>query len=238
VSLIKEYMGSDGKLFVLANPVPITEYEDSPDLLAEYLNSEWGILLNNDLVVDTNSPSSPFFAVAAQYAIHPITDKMQGIAVIFPYSRSITIDTENTQATPTPLVFTIDQSWGETDFSALEQQGLVFDEGVDLFGPMTLAAVAENTTLDSRVVVFGSSTFAQDDNFDFSGNGDMFVNAVDWLTKQEALIGLTEGETTVRIFNPPGSLQFILTVVSAICLIPLGIIATGVYAWVMRRQRG
>ena len=176
--------------------------------------------------------------MAAQYAVHPITDKMQGIAAIFPYSRSITIDTENTDVTPTPLVFTIDQSWGETDFSALEQQGLAFDEDVDLFGPMTLAAVAENTALESRVVVFGSSTFAQDDNFDFSGNGDMFVNAVDWLAEQESLIGLTEGDTTVRTFNPPGSLQFILTVVSAICVIPLAIIAAGVYAWIMRRQRG
>ncbi len=238
VSLIKDYVENGGKLFVLANPVPLTEFGERPDLLAEYLNSDWGILLNNDLVVDTNSPSSPFFAVAAQYAVHPITDKMQGIAAIFPYSRSITIDTENTEVSPTPLVFTIDQSWGETDFSALEQQGLAFDEGTDMFGPMTLAAVAENTARESRVVVFGSSTFAQDDNFDFSGNGDMFVNAIDWLAEQESLIGLTESETTVRTFNPPGSLQFILTVVSAICIIPLAIIAAGVYAWIMRRQRG
>jgi ABC-type uncharacterized transport system involved in gliding motility auxiliary subunit len=120
----------------------------------------------------------------------------------------------------------------------LEQQGLAYDEGADLLGPMTLAAVAENTNLDSRVVVFGSSTFAQDDNFDFSGNGDMFINAIDWLVEQESLIGLTESEPTVRTFNPPGSLQFILTVVSAICILPLAIIAAGVYAWIMRRQRG
>jgi ABC-type uncharacterized transport system involved in gliding motility auxiliary subunit len=103
---------------------------------------------------------------------------------------------------------------------------------------MTLAAAAENGTTNSRVVVFGSSTFAEDDNFDFSGNGDMFVNAVDWLAEKESLIGLTEGEATTRTFTPPGSLQFILTVVSAICIIPLVIIGAGVYAWVMRRRRG
>jgi len=238
VALIKDFMDNGGSLFVLANPVPLTDFGEKPDPLTEYLHSDWGILLNNDLVVDTNSPSSPFFAVGVQYAIHPITDKMQGIAAIFPYSRSITVDTENTETFPTPLVFTIDQSWGETDFSALEQQNLFFDEGVDLIGPMTLAAIAENAARGSRVVVFGSSSFAQDDNFDFSGNGDMFINSVDWMAEQEDLINLTTSTPQERTFTPPGSLQFIMTIVSAVCIIPSAIIAAGVYAWVMRRRRG
>jgi ABC-type uncharacterized transport system involved in gliding motility auxiliary subunit len=238
VSLIQEFMDTGGSLLVLSNPVPLTNFGDKTDPLAEYLASDWGITLNNDIVVDTNSISSPFFAVGARYASHPVTEKMQGVAAIFPYARSLTVDTENTTVSPTGLVFTVDQSWGETDFGALEQQTLVFDEGADIPGPMTLAAAAENSAIKSRVVVFGSSTFAEDDNFDFSGNGDMFVNAIDWLVEQESLIGLTEGETTARTFNPPGSLQFILTVVSTVCIIPLAIIAAGFYAWVMRRRRG
>ena len=238
VSLIQDYMDNGGSLFVLANPIPLTDFGDKPDPLAEYLSSNWGITLNNDIVVDTNSPSSPFFAVGAQYTSHPITQKMQGIAAIFPYSRSITVDSENTDVSPTPLVLTIDQSWGETDFSALEQQTLGYDEGADLLGPMTLAAVAENNTTSSRVVVLGSSAFAEDDNFNFSGNGDLFINTIDWLAEKESLIGITESSPTERTFNPPGSLQFILTVVSAVCLIPLVIIAAGVYSWVMRRRRG
>jgi len=238
VALIQEYMDNGGSLFVLANPVPLTDFGDKPDLLAEYLTADWGVTLNDDIVVDTNSPSSPFFAVGAQYTQHPITEKMQGVAAIFPYSRSITVETENTDVSPTPLVQTIDQSWGETDYSALEQQTLAYDEGEDLLGPMTLAASAENSATDSRVVVIGSSAFAQDDNFDFSGNGDMFINTVDWLAEQESLIGITEGTPTERTFNPPGSLPFILTVVSSVCILPLVIIAAGVYAWVMRRRRG
>lgn len=239
VALIQDFLNAGGSLLLLSNPLPLTQFGEKPDLLAEYLNSEWGITLNNDIVVDTNSPASPFFAVSAQYAAHPVTDKMQGIAAIFPYSRSITIDNENTEVSPTALVLTVDQSWGETDFSAKEQQqALSLDEGADQPGPMILAAAAENSTAGSRVVVFGSSSFAQDENFDFSGNGDMFVNAIDWVTEQESLIGITENNATVRTFNPPGSLQFILTLVSVVCIIPLAIIAAGVYAWVMRRRRG
>ena len=239
VALLKDFVSNGGSLLFLSNPVPLTQFGEKPDLLAEYLASGWGIMLNNDIVVDTNSPSSPFFAVGAQYAAHPITEKMQGVAAIFPYSRSLTVGSGNTEATPTALVLTIDQSWGETDFSALEgQQSLTFDQDADLLGPMTLAAAVENSTTESRVVVFGSSSFAQDDNFDFSGNGDMFVNAVDWVTEQESLINLTSNTPQERTFNPPGSLQFILTIVSAVCVVPLVIIAAGVYAWLMRRRRG
>jgi ABC-type uncharacterized transport system involved in gliding motility auxiliary subunit len=239
VTLIQDFLSKGGGLMLLANPVPLTKFGDQPDLLANYLSSDWGITLDNDIVVDTNSPSSPFFAVGAQYASHPITEKMQGIAAIFPYARSITVDTTKTDVSPTALVFTIAQSWGETDFQALQnQQALKYDEGVDLLGPMTLAAAAENKTTKSRVVVFGSSSFAEDDNFDFSGNGDMFVNAVDWVAEQDTLINLTSNTAQTRTFTPPGSFQLILAIVGTVCVIPLVVVGAGVYAWVRRRRRG
>jgi ABC-type uncharacterized transport system involved in gliding motility auxiliary subunit len=239
VALIKSFLDNGGSLLLLSNPVPLTNFEDKPDLMAEYLVSDWGITLNNDIVADPSSPSTPFFAIAAQYAFHPITDKMQGISVILPNSRSISIDPEKTNVTLTELVFTIAQSWGETDFNVLEgSQELKFNEDADFPGPIVLAVSGENAVTGSRVVVFGSSSFALDGNFDFSGNGDMFANTIDWITEQEALINLTTSAAQERTFTPPGSLQLILTVVSTLCLIPLAIIAAGVYAWVMRRRRG
>jgi len=239
VELIKGFLENGGSLLFLSNPVPLTQFGEEPDLLADYIASDWGIRLNNDMVVDTYSTSSPYFAVGYQYNPHPITEKMQGVAAIFPYSRSITVDTENTDITPTPLVLTIDRSWGETDFSTIEgQSSPVFEEGSDLPGPITLAVAAENISTNSRVVVFGSSTFAENDNFDFSGNGDMIINTIDWLTEQEDLINLSTTPRQERTFNPPGSLQVVLTIVSVLCIIPLAIIAAGVYAWILRRRRG
>jgi ABC-type uncharacterized transport system involved in gliding motility auxiliary subunit len=238
VKVIQEFIENGGKALVMIDPIPLTEFGEKPDPLAEYLSSEWGITLMNDIVVDTNSPSSPFFAVGAQYSNHPITEKMQGVAAIFPYARSLTLDSEVTGATVTPLVSTIPSSWGETDFQALEQQTVVYDEGVDYPGPATLGAAAENFTSGSRIVVFGNSSFPQDSNFDFSGNGDLMVNSIDWLIEREDLIGITIKSATERSFNPPGSLQFILLIASSTCLIPLAVIAVGIYAWVMRRRRG
>ncbi len=238
VNLLKEYLTQGGSLLVMEDPVPLTQYGDKADPLADYLANDWGIQLNNDIVVDTNSPSSPFFAVAAQYnEEHPITQKMQGIAAIFPYTRSLTL-TENASVTPNALVYTIQNSWGETDFDSIENQNLRNDDGADQPGPMLLAAAAENFSANSRVVVFGGSSFAQDSNFDFSGNGDMLVNSLDWLAGQEAAIGITENQSTLRTFNPPGSTQTILLVVTTSCLIPLAVIVGGVYAWVRRRKQG
>ena len=52
------------------------------------------------------------------------------------------------------------------------------------------------------------------------------------------LINLTTNTPQERTFNPPGSAQFILTIVGTVCVIPLAVIGAGVYAWVMRRRRG
>jgi ABC-type uncharacterized transport system involved in gliding motility auxiliary subunit len=238
ITTIKTFLENGGKVLVMVDPVPLTEYGDKTDQLAEYLSSDWGITLVNDIIIDTNSPSSPFFAVGAQYNNHPITEKMQGIAAIFPYARSLTINTEVSGVTITPLILTIPSSWGETDFDTINQQALKYDEGVDRPGPMVLGASAENFSTGSRIVVFGNSSFPQDSNFDFSGNGDLLINSIDWLVEKEDLIGITTQDATVRTFNPPGSLQFILVVVSTVCLIPLAVSAAGFYTWVMRRRRG
>lgn len=241
VDLITDYMEAGGSLLLLANPTPLTEYENKPDPLGKYLVSTWGISLNEDIVVDPNSPSSPFFAISAEYSFHPITEKMQGRGVntIFPFTRSISIDTEMAGVSATPLVYTTTLAWGETDYSAIEDQGTFsYDEASDQPGPMILVAAAEKATTEGRVAVFGSSTFAQDENFDFSGNGDMFVNTLDWVVEQESLIGITENVSTARTFDPPETLPFILTITSMVCIMPLVITGAGFYAWLLRRQRG
>jgi ABC-type uncharacterized transport system involved in gliding motility auxiliary subunit len=238
VTAIQNFLENGGKALILEDPIPLTDFGEKSDPLAEYLSSEWGITLMNDIVVDTNSPSTPFFAVGAQYTNHPITEKMQGVAAIFPYARSLAVDSEASGVTATPLILTIPSSWGETDFQALEQQNLSYDEGLDYPGPATLGVAAENFDSGSRIVVFGNSSFPQDSNFDFSGNGDLMVNSIDWLIEREDLIGITTKNSTERSFNTPGSLEFILLVASSVCLIPLIIIAAGIYAWVMRRRRG
>ncbi len=86
-------------------------------------------------------------------------------------------------------------------------------------------------------MVFGDSEFAADALYK-RGNGDIFINTVDWATQQENLINLTPKNNPQRSFNPPGTLGLVGSILASICIIPLLVIVGGVSAWVSRRKRG
>lgn len=239
VTLLASYLGDGGGLIVMLKPLLFTQFGDALDPLTSYLSESWGITVENDIVVDRDSPSSIYYAVSYGYAQHPITQKMSGIASIFPFARSLSvIETGGGDVSVAPLVFTADASWGETDFEAISEEKIPsYDPDSEQAGPMLLAAAAENST-QGRLVVFGNSSFAQDSNFDAYGNGDMLVNSVDWVAEQESLINLSTSIPQERTFLPPSSLQLVLLIVTSLCLIPLAVIGAGVYTWITRRKRG
>ncbi len=137
----------------------------------------------------------------------------------------------------TPLMFTSDNSWGETSYDETAEQ-YQYDEGVDNLGPLYLAAVGENTVTSGRVVVFGNSLFVIDGNFDVYGNGNMFINSVDWAAEQEDQLTLTTRPATQRTFVPPSQIGFIILVLVSVIVLPGMVIVSGISAWVARRKRG
>lgn len=180
VDLLKAYLANGGSLIVMSNPTGVTEFSDQDDPIAEMLATDWGITLNNDIVIDLNSPQ-PTTPTAALYDSHPITTSMNDLVSFYPFTRSMSATGTVEGVTVTSLVQTNERSWGETNFEDLQQGGQVgFDESIETLGPLTLAMAGENTTTGGRVVVFGTSLFAADQIFDQYGNGDMFVNSIDW----------------------------------------------------------
>ncbi|OGO23183.1 MAG: hypothetical protein A2Y54_10000 [Chloroflexi bacterium RBG_16_51_16] len=133
---------------------------------------------------------------------------------------------------------TSDQSWGETDYLASETGQLAFDEGVDSRGPLNMAVAVEDVNNKSRIVIFGNSVFASDDGFDVYGNGNIFVNSVDWSAEQDDLINITPKEPVSRTFTPPSSLQLTIIMISSIFIIPGLVVAGAVSSWFSRRKRG
>jgi len=239
VKALESYLTSGGSLVVLENPTPLTQFGDKKDFLAEYLSTAWGIILNNDVVIDTKSRAgSPYNATVDQYGNHPITDKMSGIIAIFPYARSLTVSTGVQDVTTTELAYTAPEAWGETDPASIASNQPAYDPKTEQVGPMILAAAAENQTTKGRVVVIGNSSFAIDPNFDKAGNGDLLVNAVDWSADKENLINLTTAKSVDRTFAAPSNLQTIIMLASSICLIPLAILILGIVSWSARRRQG
>jgi ABC-type uncharacterized transport system involved in gliding motility auxiliary subunit len=163
---------------------------------------------------------------------------MNNIVSVYPFSRSINFSNSKEGLTITPLVTTGPNSWGETDFASLTQGGQVALNDNEKVGPLTLAVAGENTATKGRMVVFGTSAFAVDQMFDTLGNGDMFVNSIDWTAEQENIVSITPKNTTTRSFNPPSQIHWILILLSSIFIIPGLIVLGGVSTWLARRRQG
>jgi ABC-type uncharacterized transport system involved in gliding motility auxiliary subunit len=237
VDLLKKYVDAGGSLVVLEDPTLVTEFGDSTDPLAEYLTKDWGITLDNDIVIDLINSQNPLQAVSSNIGIHPITQNLtQNYIVILPQARSLSIAGQVENVTQTPIILTTEQSWGETELKADTQPE--FDPEKDIAGPLNLAIAGENSVTKGRVVIFGNSIFATNDGFDAYGNGNMFINSVDWAAEQEDLINLTPRQPTMRTFIPPNNLVFLVMIITTVLVLPGFVVFAGVSAWVARRKRG
>ncbi|WKZ34538.1 MAG: Gldg family protein [Anaerolineales bacterium] len=237
VNLLKKYVDAGGSLVVMQDPRFFTEFGDAPDPLADYLETDWGISLNEDIVIDLVNSQNPFQAISSQYNSHPITQNLtDNYIVILPQARSVSITAQIENVFPTPLISTTEQSWGETQL--LPEEVPSFDPETDTPGPLNLAVAAENTETEGRVVVFGNSLYATDDIFDAYGNGNMFINSVDWAAEQKDLLEITTRPSTPRVFIPPTQGRFLILVIIAVLVIPGMVVFSGVYSWFARRKRG
>lgn len=237
VEALRAYLEAGGGLVVMKEPPLSVEEAQAADPL-ETLLAEWGIAFQDDFVVDPNvNPASIAVADPNTYASHPITQGLASYYTAFPTTRSLTTLNAPESVTVTPLAFTNNNAWGETDFASLNDNNPTFEEGSDNSGPLTLAIAAEDWTKSARLVVFGDSELAADAIYQ-QGNGDIVVNAIDWVAKQDELISLTPKETTERQYKQPGTLGLIAILLGSLCVLPIIIAGAGISTWMTRRKRG
>ncbi|HEY5983280.1 MAG TPA: GldG family protein [Anaerolineales bacterium] len=239
VAEVGKYVAGGGSLIVLSDPALTENAAAAADPLSGYLQEAWGITLQNTVVIDLTS-NQPFNAISASYSsTAPITSHTTSLTIM-PQARSLAISTTPPKdVTLTPLILTSQQSWGETDLASLESKHqFSLDDKMDILGPLTLAASAENSTNKGRVVVFGNSHFARNEAFDAYANGEIFTNAVDWAAQEGNLINITPRTPVTRTFNPPSQLVFILILLGVVFLVPGLVLVAGTSSWLARRRHG
>jgi len=241
---INEYLGQGGKLLVLLDP-------DQPDL--QNLLGKWGFEIGNNTIIDVSPVGQLFGAgygspLISNYESHEITEDFN-LMTSFRLARSVTPELEpNSGITITSLAKTTEfpASWGETTLTEAE---IDFDEGKDLKGPVSLAAVAEkdvptepDSTTESesikqrktRIGVFGDSDFVTNAYFHFQGNGDLFLNVISWLAEQGDLISIRAREpedNRVSLTAQQSQIIFWFGVV----LLPISILIAGIVIYVQRK---
>jgi ABC-type uncharacterized transport system involved in gliding motility auxiliary subunit len=195
--LLDQYIKRGGRMLVMVPP------QHAPELVS--LLAPYGIAVGNDVVVDQvvrlfQGPALGLAPLVDTYdATHEITKALKGRS-IFPMVRSVTAASEGKAGVKaTELVKTSTSSWAETDLDALFQRQEASLSDTDRKGPVPIAVAAELDLKqlgvpdgkDARIVVFGSSEFA--DNQHLEGtffNRDLFLNAVGWLVGQSDLLSI------------------------------------------------
>jgi ABC-type uncharacterized transport system involved in gliding motility auxiliary subunit len=131
---IKGYIASGGRALFLVDP-------ETPTLMPLFL-ADYGIQLENDIVVDTVSRllgGDYFMPVVSEYESHAITDKFS-YATFFPYARSVEpAATKPEEMTVAALAKTSPNSWSERE---LDQKNVKFTPDKDKQGPVGLAVVS------------------------------------------------------------------------------------------------
>ncbi len=250
IEAVRAYIGRGGNALFMLDPFVTTGLEP--------IIRELGIILDNDLIIDEAShfwadPSSP---AITDYNRHQITRELP--LSFFPGARSLTPTPERVPNTSAmPLANVSKRAYGETTPDRAE-----FDEGKDLAPPLTIMAVitrhldsydiadgagapsakapagengaAAKPKAKSRIVVVGDSDFATNSFFHIMGNGNLFLNTVNFLTAQENLIGIeprTFDLPRVNLTNSQMKGTFFLSVI----LIPALLALVGVVVWWRQR---
>ena len=185
IKLLQNYLNNGGNLLLMLDP------DRSVD--PEPILQDWGVKLDDRAIVDATG-SNVFLGlgvdttVVNQYGDRPITrDFSDKNITLFYRARAIDMDSKP-GILAAPLLITDERTWAESELSnevSLEPQK-------DRTGPFYLAfdlskTITESTKNkeESRLVVFGDSDFATNGWFAKQFNGNLFINAIDWLVNSE-----------------------------------------------------
>ena len=197
---LTKYLSAGGRVFLMVDPVLPTPGSPPADLGLGKLLAANGVKLGNDIVID---PANALPLVGAEtvfashYGSHPIVRSLSeaGIPVILPLARSVSkAEPVPADITVTTLIETSPEGWGETSLANLEEQ--VKKDPQDTPGPVSLAVAVGPGSEDkaaagkARLVVVGNSRFASGEGLSNSGNANLFLNSIHWLTGAEKQIGI------------------------------------------------
>jgi hypothetical protein len=252
--IIQEYLERDGRLMIMVNP-------DSPEDF-EWLLSPWGLKVEQGFVWESEESS---VAPNRDSPLVPSLRNSFGLtAIYFPGATSISSPLEGyisvdigTEEEPqpiwlsetktiilSPVAITSEDSWLENSGSSVDP---VFDEGIDIEGPLNLGFFIESISVDisgeevaiipdgPRLVVIGDSDFATNGHFQNGNNQDLFLNSIEYfLTQGTELISIDRKILQSRRLLVEPWENRVITITS-IGLLPLLLLVTGTIVWWRRR---
>jgi gliding motility-associatede transport system auxiliary component len=230
-ALIAKYLDGGGKALVLLDP--------DVDAGLEPVFEAWNIAVGSNTVIDASGigrlfGTGPTIPLVVDYGNSPITRDFERTMTFFPLARTVDI-ASNTKFNPriTELLRTSPASWATPNITGTR---LAFDPSHDRKGPLCLGVAAERRQpgSEARMVVIGDSDFATNRWVSLQRNGDLFFNAVGWLTASENLISIRPKSAANRRVIMTSGQERVFTWVT-MALLPGLVIFGGIWIWWRRR---
>jgi hypothetical protein len=247
VAALDGYMAAGGSLLVAANAplTPEDTFLDAADPLRVWLRDYWGIVPQDDLVVDeASSFQNAVNPVSAEVIMHGATERIgadQPLA--FFGSRSLEVlpfeDQPETMANAgrAAIVFTTEDAYGETNLEAVWNDAAFARDDADRTGPLALVAVAQNIETNARLIVTGDSDFLRNNEIGLFGNRFFYTDALGWLTDffEAVEIDPINDPTRLPIAVTAETLNQIFAI--TVLFMPVAVLVVGFIVWTRRQRR-
>lgn len=206
--------------------------------LEQLIFQQYGVLYNDDIVVDPRGIQRNYWTVAPALVEHPITSPIieKNMLGLMFHCRSLTVETKEDFRID-PIMKTIEKSWAKRKIEPNSTIDIEFEEGKDVLGPLNLGVVAERTSTASgtRAMILGDSDFFSNGYIGALANRDLLINGVNWMVGQHQMITIRprilEMPRIVIDENDTGKI-FTFCVIG----MPLLIILLGGIVYIVRRR--
>lgn len=235
LTMLRSYVQGGGKLVVLSGP---QENADLPNLQA--LLSDYGVTVNDGVVVDTNRD---YYAFTAPYVLMPeiessdITDPFKDgdYHVIVPIAAGLTVGEDNGGATVTSLLKTSTDSFSKAAGYAMT----TYDkEDGDIDGPFTLAVSVEDANAGGRLLWVASDYLLDDmyNSYSSGANLDFVMNGLSWMIGNTDAVSIRSKSLDYNYLTISSSSAAWLKV-CMIGIIPVGFLLLGLDEVLRRRKK-
>jgi ABC-type uncharacterized transport system involved in gliding motility auxiliary subunit len=201
LTILRRLIDSGRNLIFLLDPVPLPNLE-------KFLEG-YGITLPRRVIADSQGHAQGWdeWTVIVPFINknHPMASGLTQPAV-FPLCRPVNLTVPEDGRT-TPLLGTSDTSWAVTEDTIKPgDKPFSFDSGgesSDMKGPITVGVAREIVSPQnkiSKIAVLGNSKFVDNTYIKLLGNGELFLNAIQWAV-DESTISLREKGLYGGAFN-------------------------------------
>jgi ABC-type uncharacterized transport system involved in gliding motility auxiliary subunit len=256
---LKTYLERGGKLMVLLDPYRDGELkpflrgygvELGEDVIVDKLSRVFG--------------GDYLMPVVMQYGPHRITENFEP-ATFYPEARSVSPAKEPPPGVQVEtLASTSENAWAEKNLDMIERGEASYDEPEDTPGPISVIVLAEiqrdptklsqsaevsnkngrepatddNETAANPafMIVAGDSDFAANTYFGLSGNGDLFLNMVNFLAEEKNLITIkprAKSQQSMLMTQTQSWVAFLVVLV----IMPLLVLFSGLAVYRVRRSQ-